>query len=150
MSAAIDGIEKLCYTAPIRKLGGNTLMNMPDARFWAALDRLISDSKIVIDRPKDSPHPRYPDMIYPADYGYLENTRSMDGSGIDLYRGAEGAGRLDAIMVTIDLKKRDSEIKLLLGLSAEEKEKIFAFHNDSENQAGMMVERDCAREAGAE
>ena len=119
------------------------MMNaMPDARFWTALDQLIEKSKIVIDRPKDSPHPRYPDMIYPADYGYLENTRSMDGSGIDLYRGEAGAGRLDAILVTVDLKKRDSEIKLLLGLSAQERERVFAFHNDSGLRAGMMVERD--------
>ena len=113
----------------------------PDARFWAALDQLIVESKIVIDRPKDSPHPRYPDMIYPADYGYLEDTRSMDGSGIDLYRGLGGAGPLDAILVTIDLNKRDSEIKLLLGLSDEEKEAVFAFHNDSEQRAGMLIER---------
>jgi len=118
------------------------MMNaMPDARFWTALDQLIEKSKIVIDRPKDSPHPRYPDMIYPADYGYLEDTRSMDGSGIDLYRGLGGAGRLDAILVTIDLNKRDSEIKLLLGLSDEEKEAVFAFHNDSEQRAGMLIER---------
>ena len=28
--------------------------------FWEALDRLVSASTIVIDRPKGSAHPRYP------------------------------------------------------------------------------------------
>jgi len=133
--------ESKCAILAHIEIGREIMMNMPDARFWAALDQLLDESKIVVDRPKDSPHPRYPNMIYPADYGYLENTRSMDGSGIDLYRGAAGAGRLDAILVTVDLNKRDSEIKLLLELTADEKERVFAFHNDSEERAGMLIER---------
>ncbi len=34
--------------------------------FWLALDRLVAASEIIIDRPKGSAHPRYPDFIYPA------------------------------------------------------------------------------------
>ena len=45
-------------------------------------DELVEKSKIVIDRPKGSAHPRFPDIIYQVDYGYLENTSSMDGAGI--------------------------------------------------------------------
>ena len=39
--------------------------------FWDALDQLTADSEIVIDRPKGSAHPRFPNFIYPVDYGYL-------------------------------------------------------------------------------
>ena len=35
----------------------------------------------MIDRPKDSP---YPDIIYPLDYSYLEDTYSSDNGGIDV------------------------------------------------------------------
>ena len=59
-------------------------MNMIDSGFWQAFDRLILESEIVIDRPKGSAHPRYPDFIYPLDYGYLKGTTAMDGSGIDV------------------------------------------------------------------
>ena len=52
--------------------------------FWAALDELVSKSEIVIDRPKGSAHPRFPDFIYRVDYGYLKDTASMDGAGIDV------------------------------------------------------------------
>ena len=51
--------------------------------FWAALEQLANNSEIIIDRPKGSAHPKYPDFIYRVDYGYLKNTSSMDGQGID-------------------------------------------------------------------
>ena len=52
--------------------------------FWRALDALVAGSEIVIDRPRGSAHPRYPDVIYPLDYGYLAGTRAADGDGIDV------------------------------------------------------------------
>ncbi|MDF2889501.1 MAG: hypothetical protein K0R23_3886 [Lacrimispora sp.] len=57
--------------------------------FWAALDQLAGNSEIVIDRPKGSIHPIYPDFKYNVDYGYLKNTTSMDGQGIDVWVGTE-------------------------------------------------------------
>ena len=56
--------------------------------FWAALDKLVETSEIVIDRAKGTPHPRYTEYIYPLDYGYLDGTSSMDGEGIDLWLGS--------------------------------------------------------------
>ena len=52
--------------------------------FWDALDQLVAGTEIVIDRPKGSAHPRHPGFIYRVDYGYLKDTSSMDGGGIDL------------------------------------------------------------------
>ena len=40
--------------------------------FWIYLDELIAQSKIIIDRPKGSVHPRYPQIVYELDYGYLD------------------------------------------------------------------------------
>ena len=37
--------------------------------FWQAMDQLLAHSKIAIDRPRGSQHPRYPKMVYPLDYG---------------------------------------------------------------------------------
>ena len=45
--------------------------------FWKALDELVSNSEIVIDRPRGSAHPRFPDFIYKVDYGYLKDTASL-------------------------------------------------------------------------
>ena len=91
-----------------------------NSEFWDALDKLVANSEIVIDRPKGSAHPRYPELIYRVDYGYLKDTSSMDGGGIDAWIGS-GKKELDAIMCIVDLRKRDSEIKLLIGCTEEDK-----------------------------
>ncbi len=38
-----------------------------------------------IDRPLGSSHPRYPDMVYPINYGYVENVLAEDGEEQDVY-----------------------------------------------------------------
>ena len=39
----------------------------------------------IIDRPLGSTHPRYPDMIYPLNYGYVSGIFAADGSEQDVY-----------------------------------------------------------------
>ena len=111
-----------------------------DASFWQALDKLVSESKITIDRPKGSSHPKYQNFVYPVDYGYLENTSSMDGGGIDVWKGAAGA-TIDAIICTVDLLKKDSEIKILVGCGEDEKRLILEAHNNSEYMKGILIHR---------
>lgn len=112
-----------------------------DNDFWRALDALIAQSKIVIDRPRGSAHPRYPHLIYPVDYGYLSGTASMDGEGIDVWLGTDPTRRLDALICTVDLLKRDSEIKLLIGCTEAEKQAALAHHNNSTYMKGMLIRR---------
>ena len=112
-----------------------------NSEFWYALDSLVSQSEIVIDRPKGSAHPKYPDFIYKVDYGYLKNTSSMDGAGIDVWVGSRDDKSIDAVMCIVDLLKRDSEIKILIGCTEEEKEIIYKTHNETENMKGILIRR---------
>ncbi len=73
-------------------------MNTCDDEFWSSLDKLVDDSEIVIDRPKGSSHPKYPNFIYRLNYGYLKNTASMDGAGIDVWVGS-GEKKVDAMEI---------------------------------------------------
>ena len=111
-----------------------------DMDFWDALDQLAAGSELVIDRPKGSAHPRFPNFIYPVDYGYLKGTASMDGGGIDVWLGT-GERKLDAVMCIVDLMKRDSEIKLLLGCTEEEKAAIYQIHNETPYMKGVLIRR---------
>ena len=115
-------------------------MNISDNSFWETLDKLVENSEIVIDRPKGTAHPKYPDFIYKVDYGYLKNTSSMDDAGIDVWVGT-GNKRIDARLCTVDLMKRDSEIKILIGCTEEEKQLIYQTHNESLYMKGIMIRR---------
>ena len=115
-------------------------MQQYDGDFWNALDELVSSSEIVIDRPKGTAHPKYPDFIYRVDYGYLKNTASSDGADIDVWVGS-GEKRADAILCTVDLTKRDSEIKVLIGCSEEEKRAVYEAHNATPFMKGILMRR---------
>lgn len=115
-------------------------MNTFNNDFWRALDLLVDNSEIVIDRPKGTAHPKYPDFIYKVDYGYLKNTSSMDGAGIDVWIGS-GEKKIDAIMCIVDLMKRDSEIKMLIGCTEEEKQIVYQTHNETEYMKGILIRR---------
>lgn len=115
-------------------------MDAYNEKFWDALDKLVSDSEIIIDRPKGTAHPRYPDFVYSVDYGYLKNTSSMDGAGIDVWVGS-GEKRIDAIMCIVDLIKKDSEIKILIGCTEEERATVYKAHNETPFMKGVLIRR---------
>lgn len=51
--------------------------------FWEALDALVGGAEIVVDRPRGSHHPDFPEFVYELDYeGRLRPTArgSMSGS----------------------------------------------------------------------
>lgn len=108
--------------------------------FWNALDMLVNNSEIVIDRPKGSLHPKFSDFIYCVDYGYLKDTASMDGAGIDVWVGS-GGRKIDAVMIIVDLLKRDSEIKILIGCTEKEKMEIYRIHNETQYMKGILIRR---------
>ncbi len=106
-----------------------------NANFWDFLDQLVSASLLVIDRPKGSRHPRYSEMIYPFDYGYLEGTSAADGAGIDVWRGTVEKYSVTGIICSVDLKKNDTEIKILLGCNQKDVQYILDFMNSEFMQA---------------
>ena len=109
--------------------------------FWEAVDELVRSSEIMIDRPKGSVHPKYATFVYRVDYGYLKDTASMDGQGIDVWVGSDPAQRIDAVMCIVDLMKRDSEIKLLIGCTEAEKRLVYETHNESQYMKGILIRR---------
>ena len=64
----------------------------------------------------------------------------MDGSGIDVWVGSNGQG-VDAIMCIVDLMKKDSEIKILIGCTEKEKEIVYQTHNETEYMKGILIRR---------
>lgn len=112
--------------------------------FWEAVDSLVQHTQIIIDRPKGTKHPRFQTILYPLDYGYLSGTASMDGHGIDIWQGTLFPAAVNAVICTVDLLKKDSEVKILIGCTPEEMETVYRFHNNSEFMKGILIKRPAA------
>jgi inorganic pyrophosphatase len=109
--------------------------------FWEFINKLVARSHIVIDRPKGTAHPRFPSVIYPVDYGHLGETTSMDGYGIDVWKGTNSPELpTDGVLWVADLLKRDSEIKILLGCTEDEIQTILSFTNRG-MMRGLLIRR---------
>ena len=52
--------------------------------FWSRLDLMLDSSTVVIERPAGSRRPRYQNIVYPLDYGYLEGVAGGDAQALDL------------------------------------------------------------------
>jgi inorganic pyrophosphatase len=109
-------------------------------RFWQQADALIAASEIGIDRPWGSAHPRYSDVRYPLDYGFLGQTRAGDDSGIDVWVGSLPERRVTGAIMTIDALKRDAEVKLLIGCTRADAEQALVSPNQGQ-QAGVLLWR---------
>jgi len=109
--------------------------------FWAYLDRLVASSQVVIERQRGAAHPDYPDMIYPLDYGYLAGTSAADGDEVDVWIGAGDAAQVSAVLITVDLLKRDTEVKVMLGCTPTEQGAALAFLNNSGLLRAWLVPR---------
>lgn len=87
-------------------------MLLQDHFSWERWEQLIVDEGVQLDRPQSTPHPLYPDIIYPMNYGYICNTTSSDHAEVDVFVGS-GAPKLVGLIMTHDYRQKDREIKLL-------------------------------------
>ena len=118
------------------------------SKFWAAAEQLVATSEIVIDRPRGSTHPNLSGVIYPVAYGYLRGTTAADGEGIDVWVGSLEPKSITGLVCTFDLRKRDAELKLLLGCTSEEEDRILSFLNKGQMAAILVARASGAPTAG--
>lgn len=108
---------------------------------WAAWERLIEQNDIAIDRPYRSQHPRFPEITYPIDYGYVNSTRGTDGEDVDVFVGTADVG-LAGVLLTTDVRRGDREAKLLWNCTPEEIYLTHGFINfDRTLMEGLLVLR---------
>lgn len=112
-----------------------------NALFWQKIDSLVYSSEIVIDRAKNTRHPMYHNLVYPVDYGYLKDTVSSDGQGVDIFVGSMHNRNIQGLIVACDILKKDIEIKLLYGCSESEEREILYFLNQTDFQKTILVRK---------
>lgn len=91
-----------------------------DKAFWRELQCLLEKSEIIIERPKNSAHPKYPDFIYPVDYGFLQGTKASDNNEVDIFVGTAQDKKINGILCTVDPVKNDIETKIIYTCTEQE------------------------------
>jgi len=108
---------------------------------WASWERCICKNGITIERPRASSHPDYPSVVYPLDYGFVNNTLGTDGDGLDVFVGRGTTGLVGALLTT-DHRRRDREVKLLYDCTPTEIYTAHGFINyDRTLLTGVLVLR---------
>ncbi len=121
-------------------------MNTPE--FWERLDELVRISTVVIDRPAGSRITRAirssstrSTTATCAGHARPMAMASTSGSGS---LTTEDDMRVTAIVVNVDLVKRDTELKLLLNCTPDEACRILATHNVG-RQSAILIARPIER-----
>ena len=92
---------------------------------WRRWERLTDHRGIGIDRSSGAAHPRYPDMIYPCDYGHIPGTAAADGDEVDVFVGSLQTGLVGLIALTHQ-PSGITEPKLLVNLAREDADAMVA------------------------
>jgi len=95
---------------------------------WEGYERAIAAHGITLDRPRLSRHPQYPEIVYPIDYGYVNQTPGLDGQELDVFVGSAATGLVGACFTT-DKRKGDQEYKLLWNCTPPEIYLVHGFLN---------------------
>jgi len=109
--------------------------------FWEFLQDLVDTSQIEFDRPKGSIHQRFPNNPYPVNYGFLCGTTSLDSGGVDIWVGSLGENKVVGVLCTVDLLKRDTELKIIYDCTEEEIKSINIFVNIEQMRA-LCIKRE--------
>lgn len=109
--------------------------------FWEFLQQLVNTCQIVIDRPKGTIHPRFTQQPYPVNYGYLSGTTAIDAGGVDIWVGSLTERRIVGVLCTVDLMKRDTELKIIFDCTRKEIDNILTFVNNGEMRA-IYIEKE--------
>lgn len=108
---------------------------------WTAWADWIDAHGVTIDRPAQSAHPDYPSIVYPLDYGYVNDTVATDDEPVDVFMGTADVG-LVGLLLTTDHRQHDREAKLLFDCSPTEVYTVHGFVNyDRTLLEGVLVLR---------
>lgn len=108
---------------------------------WARWAACIETQGLSIDRPRATPHPDYPSILYPIDYGFIPKTVGPDGEPIDVFVGTTNLGLVGALL-TADYRQEKRDLKFLYDTSPIEVYTAHGFINyDRTLLEGVLVLR---------
>ncbi|MCR5373489.1 MAG: Inorganic pyrophosphatase [Solobacterium sp.] len=112
-----------------------------NAFFWQKVDTLFLLGRVNIEKHKGDTHPIYANMIYPVDYGHLNETLSITDKGLSVYVGTRRPATVTSLIVAVDILEKSMDVKMLVGCTEEETNDILHFLNQSEFHKTVLINR---------
>lgn len=110
-----------------------------NAYFWQKVDTVFLSSHLNITRHKGESHPQFKNLVYPVEYGHLED--AGNGDGISVYVGSKSRSEITAIVVAADILQKTIDVKMLVGCTEEEINEVLHFLNQTDYQKTVMIRR---------
>ncbi len=112
-----------------------------NAYFWQKVDSLFLSSGFRITRKKGDVHPVFKNLIYPLEYGHINDTKSVSGEGVSVYAGSLDRNHITALAVAADILSKELDVKVLVGCTEEEVEEVLRFLNQTDFQKTVLIRR---------
>lgn len=113
-----------------------------NALFWQKVDTLIMSNNVNITKHAGDSHDSIPGLIYPVDFGYVQDTTGTGNRMIEAYQGSANNQKLvEAMIVSCNILDKDIEVKLLINCDEEEISKIVKFLNSTDFQKALLIRR---------
>lgn len=112
-----------------------------NAFFWQKVDTLFLSSNLIISRKKGDTHPNFRNMIYPVNYGHLDDTIGTGSDGLSVYVGSGSQSRITAVVIAADILMKTIDIKLLAGCTEKEVDEVLRFLNQTDFQKTVLIRR---------
>lgn len=110
-----------------------------NAYFWQKVDTVFLSSHLKVEHKKGETHTKFQNLIYPTEYGHLED--AGNGDGISVYLGSKNHNEISAIVVAADVLQKTIDAKLLVGCTEEEIVEVLHFLNQTDYQKTVLIRR---------
>ena len=107
-----------------------------NAYFWQKVDAVYMSGDYKTLYTKGMVHPKYPELIFPCDYGHIYN----GDISLKVFKGTNGK-KVQSIVVCMNVLGKDLHNIVLVGLNEQEEEDVLKFLNFNENQKSIIVRR---------
>ncbi|MCF0116392.1 MAG: Inorganic pyrophosphatase [Erysipelotrichaceae bacterium] len=112
-----------------------------NAYFWQKIDALVFSGTLNITREAGDCHPQYRNLIYPVRYGHLKDTFGASAEGVCAYVGSLKKNKVTAVVVAVDIIKKDLDSKILIDCTEEEEDAVLRFLNQTDYQKSVVIHR---------
>lgn len=112
-----------------------------NAYFWQKVDTLFLSGDIHQTKKKGESHDTFKNMIYPVDYGRLEDITGSGEKGVSVYLGSGSRHQVTGLVIAADILAKELDVKILAGCTDEETDEVLHFLNQTDFQKTVFINR---------